>query len=258
MPDRIVRTGIITSEPVNSLSWGAEVFYRRLFSIVDDFGRHDGRTVVLRALLYTLKIDSVSDTDISGWLGECASAGLIIVYKVKQNQYIEIAKFGQRTRANKSKWPSPDDGERQSLDGDSLASADICQQVTSNALVCVVGDVCVDDIAEPNGSVVANAPQCPHTEIINLYHEILPSLTRVREWTAPRQALLRKRWNENPDRQSLAWWRDFFSFVQQSDFLMGRKASRGSDPFECDLEWLVRPNNIVKVIEGKYDNRGAA
>ena len=169
MPDRIVRAGIITSEPVNSLSWGAEVFYRRLFSIVDDYGRHDGRPVVLRALLYTLKIDSVSDDDIGGWLTECASVGLITVYKVKQNQYIEIPKFGQRTRANKSKWPSPDDDDCQSLDSSSLTSADICQQLSSNAPVCVVVDVveCVDGASTPAKSVKKVKRSLPEDFVIS-------------------------------------------------------------------------------------------
>lgn len=116
------------------------------------------------------------------------------------------------------------------------------------------------EITNPNGLVVPESPgtRCPHADIIALYHETLPSLARVREWTDARQALLRKRWAEKPERQTLDWWRDFFGYVERSDFLMGRKASRGNDPFECDLEWLIRPRNFVKVIEGKYENRGAA
>ena len=113
---------------------------------------------------------------------------------------------------------------------------------------------------EPKGSVVPGKPAtiCPHAEIIALYHEILPSLARVREWTDARQALLRKRWSEKSERQSLDWWRDLFTYVATSDFLMGRVESRGGSPFECDLEWLVKPRNLVKVIEGKYENRRAA
>jgi hypothetical protein len=68
---------------------------------------------------------------------------------------------------------------------------------------------------------------------------------------------LRARWRENSDRQSLEWWRDYFAYVRECDFLMGRKNGRGGEPFECDLEWLIKPRNLVKVIEGKYENRGA-
>lgn len=116
-------------------------------------------------------------------------------------------------------------------------------------------------IREPEGSLVPGKPRpvhCPHSEIVSIYHEVLPSLGRVRDWTEKRQAYLRKRWNDSPERQNLDWWREFFEFVGASDFLMGRKAGRGGEPFECDLEWLVRPANFIKVIEGKYENRRAA
>src|SRR5690606_7472588 len=101
------------------------------------------------------------------------------------------------------------------------------------------------DITEADASVVPSKPgTCPHQEIIALYHEILPTLPGVREWTEKRQGYLRKRWSEKPERQSLDWWRLFFEYVGKSDFLMGRKAGRGGEPFEADLEWLVRPTNF--------------
>ncbi len=141
MPDRIVRVGILTSDAVNKLSWPAEVFYRRLFSVVDDYGRYDGRPTLLRAHLYPLKIDRVSDADVGKWLTECVTAGLVSVYQVSGQQYLEVFKFGQRVRADKSKWPSPP------------ASADICQQSLSDApvFVSVVADVVVTPKA-PKGA----------------------------------------------------------------------------------------------------------
>lgn len=117
-----------------------------------------------------------------------------------------------------------------------------------------------EEAINPDGLIVASKPAtvlCPHQEIIAAYHEILPSLARVREWTPERQSFLRKRWTEKEDRQSLDWWRDFFLYVGKSDFLMGRRETK-TGAFECDLEWLVRPQNFVRVLEGRYENRGRA
>ncbi len=50
MPNRILREGILTSERVNLLSWEAEVFYRRLMSVVDDYGRFHAHPALLRRL----------------------------------------------------------------------------------------------------------------------------------------------------------------------------------------------------------------
>lgn len=98
------------------------------------------------------------------------------------------------------------------------------------------------------------ADPCPHAEIIALYHDHLPMMPVVREWTPARQTKLRARWKEKADRQSLDWWAGFFAYVAESDFLCGRTTK----PFTCNLEWLITPTNFTKVIEGNYENRGVA
>lgn len=102
------------------------------------------------------------------------------------------------------------------------------------------------------------ADLCPHVEIISAYHELLPELTRVRTWEPDRQALLRARWREAPERQNLTWWREFFEYVRRCPFLLGQEISGHRDPFLADLEWLIRPRNFRKVIEGKYESRKSA
>lgn len=107
MPNRIIREGILESEAVNSLGWGAEVFYRRLLNRVDDYGRCFANEALLRASLYPLKLDRVSNRDMQGWLQEVEAAGLIKVYEVEGKRYVEVQKFNQQVRAKQSKYPAP-------------------------------------------------------------------------------------------------------------------------------------------------------
>lgn len=93
--------------------------------------------------------------------------------------------------------------------------------------------------------------RCLHKEIINLYHETLPELRTVKAWGEPRRKLLRSRWKEAVERQNIKWWSDFFLYVKKSKFLTGKTKK----PFQADLEWLVRPTNMVNVLEGKYHDR---
>lgn len=113
MPNRILREGIIESKDVNELSWTAEVFYRRLMSKVDDFGRFTADARLLRAALYPLKLDKVSDRDTQGWLQETAEVGLVKVYEVDGKRFLEMQKFNQRVRSNKSKYPDPPGNDSQ-------------------------------------------------------------------------------------------------------------------------------------------------
>lgn len=108
-----------------------------------------------------------------------------------------------------------------------------------------------DDAPEASG-----VPPCPHQDIIAAYHEILPMLPGVREWTPARRTALAARWREKPERQTIAWWRKLFSYVAESDFLTGRASrGRGHDAWQCSLPWLLKPENFAKLLEGHYENR---
>lgn len=107
MPNRILREGILTSERINSLAWEAEVFYRRLMSVVDDFGRFSAHPSLLRAALYPLKLDTVRDTNMERLLAAVEQASLVRVYEVAGKRYVEMLDFRQQVRAKDSKFPQP-------------------------------------------------------------------------------------------------------------------------------------------------------
>lgn len=121
MPQRLIRPEILTSDKINSLSMGAELFYRRLMSVVDDFGRYDARTSLLRSSCYPVSFDKVKESDVKKWLAECVSSGIIVLYTVGDKPYMEIDNFGQRLRKKVSKYPQPDANDSTIITIDSKA-----------------------------------------------------------------------------------------------------------------------------------------
>jgi hypothetical protein len=140
VPNRIIRDAILASERVASLGWPEEVFYRRLHSVVDDFGRYEANLQLLRSRCYPLQTDNVRTADISRWMAACQKAGLILGYEVAGKQYLEVINFGQQQRSA-SKYPAP------------LASDSNCYQVPSNAHLDVSVDVSVSE-----GEIRADKP----------------------------------------------------------------------------------------------------
>ena len=106
MPNRILREGVLTSERVNALSLQAEIFYRRLMSVVDDYGRYFAHPALLRASCYPLRLNQTKEYHISSWLQELSESGLIFVYEKGETKYLEIQEFRQRQRYD-SKYPDP-------------------------------------------------------------------------------------------------------------------------------------------------------
>lgn len=105
MPNRILREGILTSPRIAKLGWPEEVFYRRLHSVVDDFGRFFADPGMLRAACYPRQLNKVSDSDVGKWLHACVAAALVSVYQVDGEAYLHVLDFGQQVRAKKSKFP---------------------------------------------------------------------------------------------------------------------------------------------------------
>jgi hypothetical protein len=109
MPNRIIRDGILSSARMEALSIGAEVFFRRLLSVVDDYGRYHASPVTLIGGLWPTRPEKVRERDVAGWMAECAAGArpLIRLYTVDGARYLVIPEFGQKIRS-RSKFPDPD------------------------------------------------------------------------------------------------------------------------------------------------------
>lgn len=122
MPNRIIRESILTSRAVNQLSDAAELFYRRLQSVVDDYGRFEADPDILRARVYPLQLDRHSRANVCQMLADVSNMlttdgqPLVLVYEVGGRKYLQISHFGQRTRTD-SRYPPPNVSNPPSFDG---------------------------------------------------------------------------------------------------------------------------------------------
>lgn len=109
MPDRMIRASICTSDTLNELSDFEERFWHRLIVNCDDFGRFDARPAILKGSLFPL-MDGKTKRDMADALNKLASVGLVELYTVDGKPFLHVVKWSkyQRTRAAKSKFPSPD------------------------------------------------------------------------------------------------------------------------------------------------------
>lgn len=121
MPNRYIRESAIESEAISSLSWEAEVFLRRLFNRVDDYGRISASTQILRASLFPLQLERVSEKKVEGLLVDLEKAGLIGIYQVDSKKFLQVAKWEQG-RAKASRYPDP--------------PADICKHLQTYVYGC--------------------------------------------------------------------------------------------------------------------------
>jgi len=118
----------------------------------------------------------------------------------------------------------------------------------------------VDDAgASPPGNGIA---RCPTDELVGLWHELCaPPLPTVGVLSPTRRKAVSARWREvcsaeHFDRaHGVDWFRWLFAErIATSPFLMGRVNGRG-EPFRASWDWVMRPTNFAKVVDGNYANR---
>lgn len=127
-----------------------------------------------------------------------------------------------------------------------------------------------DSVDQPKAK--AGVPPCPYDTLIDLYHELCPTMPAVRrnlfkEGKRADAMLARWKWvmtskaeyGDNAGKrmattadEGVAWFRQFFEYAAESAFLRGERLGGDGRKWVADLGWLMVLGNFEKVMEGKY------
>lgn len=101
----------------------------------------------------------------------------------------------------------------------------------------------------PSEDALPSSDPIPYSKIQDIYNLTCKSLAKVQRMTAGRRKMVAARWKEFG--RNIEAFRSLFEKTEASDFLTGTN-DRG---WRADFDWLMKPANATKVIEGNYDNR---
>lgn len=97
-----------------------------------------------------------------------------------------------------------------------------------------------------DGDVPPSDPRLSYTEFIEGFNKICTRLPKVQMITDKRRGFINARLKEHGRERIF----EMFQKANISDFLAGQNGD-----WMADFDWLMRPNNFVKVLEGKYNNK---
>jgi len=253
---RTIKPEFFTSEDIVYRTPRARLLYIALWCECDREGRMQWKPGTFKRRYFP-----EDDCDINELCKELTDAGLVRLYG---DGLAHVPSFSRHQQVNPRETASvlPDPGQREKHASARVSDAQTGREgkgKEGNDLPPIGGCPPTADQTQKPGEKGYQTPDCPHQAIVDLYHESLPFLPRVEVWNDLRQGFLRQRWREVCADQKytvaegVEWFRDFFQIVGKSQFLTGKsKPKPGDRPFLADLEWLIRPSNFVKVIEGKY------
>jgi len=114
MPQRFLRPGLTNSAIWNGVGFPAQSLFVRLLTLVDDYGRYDGRASVIWAHSFAVWNELHPETcinpqEVAGMLQEIAGIGLVTLYTAENKQVLQINQWNERIReGTKEKWPKND------------------------------------------------------------------------------------------------------------------------------------------------------
>lgn len=106
------------------------------------------------------------------------------------------------------------------------------------------------DITDIQSAAAASGELSPK-DVVDLFNRLCPSLPKVIALTDVRRTAIKKA------AERLGGWdkfEQFFKRIEASDFLTGRNKIWNN----CGFDWCLKASKMVNIIEGQYDNRGAA
>lgn len=281
---RSIKPDFWTSEQITNLSRDARLLFIGMWNFCDDAGIHQAS--IRRLRMEVFPADSLTDDNVSELVAEIIGEGLLHEYEVNLHGKFWLVTGWHHQKIDQPTYrhPQPDgtipDGPARRRQQNSESVRRTLGEHSANAQRTFgecsppegkgrEGNIptsyevgCGQDHPDHHGKT----PDCPHHKIRELYAKHLPTLPQPRIWDGKRAESLRARWRwvltakkSNGQRyahdldSALDFFDRFFGYVAASDFLAGRDGKWTG----CDLAWLVKAENFVKVIEGKYENREA-
>ena len=100
----------------------------------------------------------------------------------------------------------------------------------------------------------ANSHAITLNQLLDLWNEILTPLNfpQALKATPSREKAFKARLNALKERNNADWWRGILNKLAASSFMLESAKNKAN---WLTLDWLLNENNLVKICEGKYDNR---
>ena len=247
MPQRFFRPGIRTSERWNSVSRDAQALYVAVLTLVDDYGRYDGRPAVLCGDAFSVWNDKnprarINPQETAALCCELHKARLIHFYESNGKKCLQMLQWEERIREGaKEKWPE-------------------CKNINEI-------DIPQDSAAERSGTLLPSSPPSPSPASAPLPKNgaslSLADIQAVFDgWNKAadksglpkcllvsdkRRRMLEIRLKNDFFRKS---WTAAIGRISASKFCLG-DSERG---WRASFDWLITPDAVVKIMEGKYDD----
>ena len=228
------------------------LFYLKLLCESID---HDGRLRFSDAVPYNEQmLSTITDTNI-----DIVRSAIKIFTELKLMEILEDGTYFmvevQKMVGSETEWASKKRDYRRTLKGQSednvLLLSDKSKSKRKSKSKNNISSSSNDseDICSPSPSTSKKSTKVPYQKILELYYELCPGMSKerpVNKYTDEIKKNVKARYAE----YSLEDFETVFRKAEASDFLN----NRADVTFQASFDWLMRPKNFSKALNGNFDN----
>lgn len=185
-----------------------------------------------------------SETSIKSTLNELKKFGYLTITKKKPNE-TSSGRFEYEYDIYEK--PQKQEGKKQGVENQPLEILGVEILGAENHPLYKDTNISNTNNTDIKSTFVDSVADFDFQSVLNSFNAICISLPKVQKLTPNRK----KRIKDLKKNLGKLTFDEFFTMIEQSDFLTGRNGIW----YNCNFDWCIKPANYIKILEGNYRNK---
>ena len=254
---RTIKPNFWDDTKIGRISRDARLLYIGLWTFSDDIGVVIGDTIWLKSKIFPY--DQIQVQQFEKWMNELVTNGFICLLSYKEERFIYLPNFTRHQVINK---PNTKDLNipKQLIDNskEGIQSL-ITERSRNNTVAFTEQSVLIIGVGKGEEYIPPTVPpgddghcgeKIDYNALMDTFNSMFDGkLPKVTSMTDKRKKAVKARAAEHGKNAIMA----VFQNVLQSPFLLGHNDKNWS----CDFDWIFRPTNFIKILEGNYNGKSS-
>lgn len=250
---RTIKPKFYDDVKVGRLSRDARYLYIALWVFADDLGVVNGDTIWLKSKIFPY--DQIQVQQFEKWMNELVTNGFICLLSYNGERFIYLPNFTRHQVVNRPNYEDlniPKEliyKEKERITEQSLNNHGTITDLSLNNHGLYKEEEKEEEYIPPivpQGDDGHHEERIDYNALMNTFNQMFNSkLSKVISMTDKRKQAVKARVSEHGKQAIMT----VFQNILQSPFLLGHNDKNWS----CDFDWIFRPTNFIKILEGNYN-----
>lgn len=253
--NRVIKPKFWDDAKIGRLTRDARLLYIGLWNFSDDIGVVIGNSIWLKSKIFPY--DQIQIQQFEKWMNELVINGFICLLSYKGERFIYLPNFTRHQVINKPNYEDLnipksliDNAKDEITEQSRNTTVSFTEQYVTKIEIEIEREEEYPPYNSPQGEEVPSesdeSDKINYNALMDTFNKMFEGkLPKITAMTDKRKKAVKARSSEHGKKAIM----DVLDNVCQSSFLLGHNNQNWS----CDFDWIFRPTNFIKILEGNYN-----